>query len=739
MALNHTQLKWVIMEVVRRVPGKANTATGKAWLNNNKPSYTWYRRFLERHSDRIRSRVVENLDPKRWKVTLDDLKSLYDILDNLRKIYPDLPARNVCNLDETNITPERRKSRVLAAKGARRTHTLCNEARFSMTALPVVFADGSEMSPHFIIKGKRRPKWWGSQKYCVDLLGTEFTYATLAVQANGWMDSEIFLAWFTEYFLPFTADRRSEKTPVILVLDNFSGHVHPATLKMARENNVIMVGLPPHSTHITQPLDVTLMKPLKDFWTKMLAVDGLVDPWDVYTEQDVIRLLCEPAPILGRREGHPAEFWSPWAKAFTPDNIRAAFRSTGIWPTNFQAVADQAYVLCSPSESIDSTPVGGNVPLASSTQQEAQPSATTATPLAGRRSASTNESATQPLPTDIMTAFNQQELQLQAEIVEAERKQEALRRKLEQMRRKRGVLEAFSVDVATICHGFVNNDNRPTKRTRRDGRGRTEALVLNSAEQVATAEAKLMLRDNKKSMKVEIKAAKQAARDATRSLIKKTSEVASAANASLRWAEKAHVHVDTAANPSATKAVAESAARQAHAAVEKAVTWCQTAADELPACSEALTAALHTKACVDRAEEQLRRLQAASLGMQVEEEEEEQDDEEDEEGEVQEEGEGGADADAPARRRRRPQVDPAVAFEAAQAQVDSARQAIETARPHADRAATSTLQAAAREAFSKAVKPKATRRRGATAVAHRAADPRPPLQDITNRPPTADA
>eukprot|EP00873_Tetraselmis_striata_P041716 jgi/Tetstr1/461980/TSEL_007053.t1 len=493
MALNHTQLKWVIMEVVRRVSGKANTATGKAWLNNNKPSYTWYRRFLERHSDRIRSRVVENLDPKWWKVALDDLKSLYDILDNLRKIYPDLPARNVCNLDETNITHERRKSKVLAAKGARRTHTLCNEARFSMTALPVVFADGSEMPPHFIIKGKRRPKWWGSQKYCVDLLGTEFTYATLAVQANGWMDSEIFLAWFTEYFLPFTADRRSEKTPVILVLDNFSRHVHPATLKMARENNVIMVGLPPHSTHITQPLDVTLMKPLKDFWTKMLAVDGLVDPWDVYTEQDVIRLLCEPAPILGRREGHPAEFWSPWAKAFTPDNIRAAFRSTGIWPTNFQAVADQAYVLCSPSESIDSTPVGGNVPLASSTQQEAQPSATTATPLAGRRSASTHESATQPLPTAIMTAFNQQELQLQAEIVEAERKHEALRRKLEQMRRKRGVLEAFSVDLATICHGFVNNDNRPTKRTRRDGRGRTEALVLNTAEQIATAEAKLML------------------------------------------------------------------------------------------------------------------------------------------------------------------------------------------------------------------------------------------------------
>eukprot|EP00873_Tetraselmis_striata_P020029 jgi/Tetstr1/440293/TSEL_003055.t1 len=62
-------------------------------------------RFFSIWHDRIRSRVVENLDPKRWKVTLDDLKSLYAILDNMRKIYPDLPARNVCNLDETNITP----------------------------------------------------------------------------------------------------------------------------------------------------------------------------------------------------------------------------------------------------------------------------------------------------------------------------------------------------------------------------------------------------------------------------------------------------------------------------------------------------------------------------------------------------------------------------------------------------------------------------------------------------------
>eukprot|EP00873_Tetraselmis_striata_P036020 jgi/Tetstr1/456284/TSEL_043041.t1 len=88
------------------------------------------------------------------------------------------------------------------------------------------------------------------------------------------------------------------------------------------------------------------------------------------------------------------------------------------------------------------------------------------------------------------------------------------------------------------------------------------------------------------------------------------------------------------------------------------------------------------------------------------------------------------------RRRRRPPEDPAIviAFEAAQTSVDSVRQAIATARLHADMAATSALLAAATEAICKAAKPKATRRRGAAAVA-----PRASLLDITNCQPTADA
>lgn len=337
------------MEVVKHVPGKASHPVGQRWLVNNRPSYSWYRSFLERHKSRISSRVVENLDPKRWKVSLPAVESLYKIMQMLIQRYPGLPASNVCNLDETNLTPERRKSRVLAARGARRTHTLCNEARFSMTCLPVVFADGTYMPPHFIVKGKKRPRWWGSPEYQAMLASTVFAEASLSVQDNGWMDTVIFLTWFQEKFLPFTADRRSAVTPVILVLDNFSGHVHPEVLQKAKDNHVIMVGLPPHSTHITQPLDVTLMKPLKDYWSNAITSLQVKQPWERYTEQDVIKLLCEPTLTLGVQpeNGLP---WSPWSKAFTPANIKSAFATTGLWPIDFEKASFCGAVQCNDAQ-----------------------------------------------------------------------------------------------------------------------------------------------------------------------------------------------------------------------------------------------------------------------------------------------------------------------------------------------------------------------------------------------------
>jgi len=47
----------------------------------------------------------------------------------------------------------------------------------------------------------------------------------------------------------------SAESKVVLVVDGHSTHKSLAAIDYARDNNVIMICLTPHSTHLTQPLD----------------------------------------------------------------------------------------------------------------------------------------------------------------------------------------------------------------------------------------------------------------------------------------------------------------------------------------------------------------------------------------------------------------------------------------------------------------------------------------------------
>lgn len=59
--------------------------------------------------------------------------------------------------------------------------------------------------------------------------------------------------------------------PVVLFLDNHSSHVSLQLSEFCQEKGIILVALPPNSTHILQPLDVSFFKPLKsNNWNKEL-------------------------------------------------------------------------------------------------------------------------------------------------------------------------------------------------------------------------------------------------------------------------------------------------------------------------------------------------------------------------------------------------------------------------------------------------------------------------------------
>ena len=58
--------------------------------------------------------------------------------------------------------------------------------------------------------------------------------------------------------------------PVVLFVDGHHSHMTLELIKLAKDNSVHLMCLPPNLTHILQPLDVSVFHPLKQAYFKIL-------------------------------------------------------------------------------------------------------------------------------------------------------------------------------------------------------------------------------------------------------------------------------------------------------------------------------------------------------------------------------------------------------------------------------------------------------------------------------------
>ena len=82
------------------------------------------------------------------------------------------------------------------------------------------------------------------------------------LSSNGWMDIELFEQWFSHHFLAYTPPTR----PILLLLDGHSTHYQPNVIRATAKEQVIVFCLPPHTSHMTQPLDSSCFGALKRAW-----------------------------------------------------------------------------------------------------------------------------------------------------------------------------------------------------------------------------------------------------------------------------------------------------------------------------------------------------------------------------------------------------------------------------------------------------------------------------------------
>lgn len=82
-----------------------------------------------------------------------------------------------------------------------------------------------------------------------------------ACHPSGWIQQHLFTQWLYHFI---RHAKPSAESPILLTLDSHYSHTRNIdVIDIARQNNVTIVSLPPHTSHKMQSLDLTFMSPFK--------------------------------------------------------------------------------------------------------------------------------------------------------------------------------------------------------------------------------------------------------------------------------------------------------------------------------------------------------------------------------------------------------------------------------------------------------------------------------------------
>lgn len=112
-----------------------------------------------------------------------------------------------------------------------------------MTVIGAVNALGSAIPPFFVFPG---------QRMLPELMEGKTVGASGTVTASGWSNSDVFRTYMKDHFLNVQG---RDGDPILVLYDGHRIHIALDLIEWARDNNIILFVLPPHCSHILQPMD----------------------------------------------------------------------------------------------------------------------------------------------------------------------------------------------------------------------------------------------------------------------------------------------------------------------------------------------------------------------------------------------------------------------------------------------------------------------------------------------------
>ncbi|CAG4951809.1 unnamed protein product [Parnassius apollo] len=145
---------------------------------------------------------------------------------------------HIWNVDETSFSKDPSKSKVVGIKGFTSTRTIASPGKDNTTVLLGCNALGEKTPPLKVFKGKNVwDEWTTDDGYP----GTAY-----AATSNGWMETAVFENYIEKVFLKTVGTKR----PILLIFDGHATHVGINLIKKAREAEITILKIPPHTSHL---------------------------------------------------------------------------------------------------------------------------------------------------------------------------------------------------------------------------------------------------------------------------------------------------------------------------------------------------------------------------------------------------------------------------------------------------------------------------------------------------------
>ena len=273
----------------------------------------WYEGFLSRHPY-LRLRSSQPLS--RCRAICSNKAVIADFFSKLGAMCGRLnlftkPVQ-IYNADETGVNIVHKPGKVITEVSRKHVYSLTSAERGrNHTLVTCVNASGSALPP-MLNYPRKKPVPGHYQEGAPP--GSVFK-----TSENGWVNGELYLEWLRFFIRQIPSAR-----PVLLVQDGHTSHLSIDLIELARANDIHLLCLPAHTTHILQPLDVGVFKAFKSHFHAACRRYTREKPGRVVTVEVL-------ASLVGRA----------WSQSLTPDNIMSGFRKCGIYPLNPGQIDDR--------------------------------------------------------------------------------------------------------------------------------------------------------------------------------------------------------------------------------------------------------------------------------------------------------------------------------------------------------------------------------------------------------------